>query len=90
MIPEELERSLCGQYTHAIGNGQLGRLEEVGDCQPLSSHEEALCKELKLKAMGLSLLQRTIASQESWVLWLREGDASTNFFSRALKCVVAS
>jgi hypothetical protein len=74
----------------AMAKEVVGRLEEVGDCQPLSSHEEALCKELKLKAMGLSLLQRTIASQESRVLWLGEGDASTNFFSRALKCVVAS
>jgi hypothetical protein len=74
----------------AMAKEVVGRLEEVGDCQPLSSHEEALCKELKLKAMGLSLLQRTIASQESRVLWLREGDASTNFFSRALKCMVAS
>jgi hypothetical protein len=43
-------------------------------------HEESLRKDLKLKALGLSSLQRMIAHQESRVTWIHEGDASTRFF----------
>jgi hypothetical protein len=35
---------------------------------------------MKLKSLGLSSLQRTIARRESRVLWLSEGDAPTKFF----------
>jgi hypothetical protein len=35
---------------------------------------------LKLKLLGLSSLQRTMARQEARILWLSEGDAPTRFF----------
>jgi hypothetical protein len=56
------------------------RLEMAMDRQPLVAHEESLQKKLKLKALALSSLQRTIARQESRLLRLREGDALTKFF----------
>jgi hypothetical protein len=37
------------------------RLEATSDHRPLGPHEEALCKEHKLKVLGLSSLQHTIA-----------------------------
>jgi hypothetical protein len=43
-------------------------------------HEEVLRHMLKLKALRLASLQRTIARKESHVLWLREGHAPTKFF----------
>jgi hypothetical protein len=64
----------------AMANEVVGRLEEANDRRPLGVQEDALRKELKLKALGLSSLQHTIARQESRVLWLREGDAPTKFF----------
>jgi hypothetical protein len=47
------------------------RLEMAMDRQPLVAHEESLQKKLKLKALALSSLQRTIARQESRLLRLR-------------------
>lgn len=35
---------------------------------------------MNLKALGLASLQRSIAQQESWPLWLAEGDTPTKFF----------
>jgi hypothetical protein len=45
----------------------------------LLPHEESLCKELKVKTLGLSSLQRTIARQESIILCLKEGDTPMSF-----------
>jgi hypothetical protein len=45
----------------AMSSEIVASLEAVGDHKSLAPHEEALRKELKLKALGLSSLQRTIA-----------------------------
>lgn len=58
----------------------IRQLELVGDRRNLSAHEDALRRRLKLKALGLSSLQCSIARQESRLLWLVEGDAPTKFF----------
>jgi hypothetical protein len=50
------------------------------DRRALANHEEALWREMKLKVLGLSSLQWTIVRQESRLLWISEGDASTRFF----------
>lgn len=50
------------------------------DRRTLAVHEEELRKRLKMKALGRSSLQRSIARQESRLLWLVEGDAPTKFF----------
>jgi hypothetical protein len=55
------------------------RLEMARDRRMLDVHEEFLRQKLKLKSLGLSSLQRTIERHESRLLWLKEGDASTNF-----------
>jgi hypothetical protein len=56
------------------------RLEFARDRRSLSTMEESLRQELKLKSLGLALLRRIIARQESRLLWLKEGDAHTHFF----------
>jgi hypothetical protein len=48
----------------------VARLEIARDHPSLESYEEALRQELKVKSLGLSSLQRTIAHQESRILWL--------------------
>lgn len=58
----------------------LYRLEIARDHRSLADHEERLRKVVKLKSLGLSSLQRTVARQESRLLWLSEGDAPTKFF----------
>lgn len=63
-----------------IAKEVLHRLEVARDHRPLAAHEESLRKTVKLKSLGLSSLQRTIARQESRLLWLTEGDAPTKFF----------
>jgi hypothetical protein len=68
-------------------------LEIAQGSQQLRSCKEDLCKQLKLKSLMLSSLQRTIARQESCILWLNEGDAPTRFFHidanswRIRKCI---
>jgi hypothetical protein len=58
----------------------VARLEVVGDLCLLNPDEDVLCKELKLKALGLLSLQRARARQEARMLWLHEGNAPTKFF----------
>jgi hypothetical protein len=55
-------------------------LESAYDRRQLAMHEEELRRALKLKALRLASLQRTVARQESRILWLREGEAPTKFF----------
>jgi hypothetical protein len=64
----------------ALAREVIERLESAGDRRPLAAHEATLCSELKLKMLGLSSLQRTIAWQESRILWIKEGNAPTAFF----------
>jgi hypothetical protein len=49
------------------------RMEMAQDRRVLATHEADLRRFLKLKALALSSLQRTLARQESRILWLREG-----------------
>lgn len=58
----------------------LHQLEIARDHRRLAEHEELLRKAVKLKSLGHSSLQRTIARQELRLLWLSEGDAPTKFF----------
>jgi hypothetical protein len=56
--------------------------EVLHDVRLLAPHEETSRQLVKLKTLGLSSVQRNMARQESRLLRLREGDASTIFFSR--------
>jgi hypothetical protein len=56
------------------------QLEMVHDHWPMVAHEDVLRCTMKLKSLGQSSLQRTIAKQELRIIWLSEGDAP-NFFS---------
>jgi hypothetical protein len=64
----------------AIAREVLEQLESAGDHRALATHEVASCKDLKVKSLGLSSLQRTIARQQSSLLWMKEGDVLTAFF----------
>jgi hypothetical protein len=55
-------------------------LEMAQDRQSLAGFEELLRQRLKLKSLGLSSLQRSIAHKESRLLWRSEGGAPTRFF----------
>jgi hypothetical protein len=63
-----------------IAKEVIATLEAARDHHLLAAHEESLHCEMKLKSLGHSSLQRSIARQESRVLWLSEGDAPTRFF----------
>lgn len=56
------------------------RLDQAQERWALAVEEIELRKDLKLKCLGLSSLQRTIARMRSRITWLREGDACTKFF----------
>ena len=58
-------------------------LDGVMESRSFSTNEMALRRLLKKKLLGLSSLERSIAMQHSRMLWLRDGDASTQFFSFA-------
>ncbi|XP_073363516.1 uncharacterized protein [Aegilops tauschii subsp. strangulata] len=56
------------------------RLDVAMENRTLSNAEVELRRTLKQKLLGLASLQRSIARQRSRVLWLKDGDASTEFF----------
>jgi hypothetical protein len=64
----------------AMAKDVLLQLEATHDTRSLEVHEESLRQWVKLKTLGLSSLQHSMARQESRLLWLHEGDASTKFF----------
>jgi hypothetical protein len=68
-----------------LAKGFVHQLEMARDRRALVQHEESLQQQLKLKSVGLSSLQRTIAQQQSRIHWLSEGDASTRFFHQYAK-----
>jgi hypothetical protein len=57
----------------------VAKLEATHDHRQLAEHKEVLRCEMKLKTLNLSLLQRTIARQESRAMWISEG-RPTKFF----------
>jgi hypothetical protein len=64
----------------AIAKEVLHCLAMAHDRELLAAHEESLRQLLKLMSLGLSPLQRTMARQESRLLWLSKGDAAMCFF----------
>uniref|UniRef100_A0A453BNW0 Endonuclease/exonuclease/phosphatase domain-containing protein n=1 Tax=Aegilops tauschii subsp. strangulata TaxID=200361 RepID=A0A453BNW0_AEGTS len=56
------------------------RLDVAMESRTLSDAELELRRTLKQKLLGLASLQRSIARQRSRVLWLKDGDACTEFF----------
>jgi hypothetical protein len=56
------------------------RLERAQDPRLLSPAEARLRADIKLKCLGLSSLERTIARLRSRVRQLSDGDANTKFF----------
>jgi hypothetical protein len=68
----KLQLEICKEVLHC--------LEVARDHRQILSHEEHLQHELKLKALALSSLCRTIARQESSIASIKEGDAPTHFF----------
>lgn len=55
-------------------------MDIVAESRKLSLEDRALRKLLKRKLLGLCSLERSIARQRPRLLWLREGDVSTQFF----------
>jgi hypothetical protein len=73
---------LTNWSARSIGNIQLHlelarevlhQLEIARDQWSVAPHEDDLWCFMKLKTLGLSSLQRTIARQESKIMWLSEG-----------------
>lgn len=64
----------------AIALELIHQLDVASDSRWLSSEEIGLWKTLKRKLLGLCSLERSITRQKSRLLWLRDGDASTQFF----------
>lgn len=64
----------------AIALEIIKQLDIAMEGRALSPAELGLRKVLKRKLLGLCSLERSIARQRSWMLWLREGDATTGFF----------
>lgn len=84
-----LKRELQSWASTRIGNVReqllmardvIFKLDRAAERRELSDGEFELCKALKIKCLGLSSLERTIARQRSRVRYLADGDANTKYF----------
>jgi hypothetical protein len=56
------------------------RLDTAQEGRQLSSNEQTLKRDLKLRALGLAAVERSRRKQASRINWLKSGDACTRFF----------
>jgi hypothetical protein len=64
----------------AVAKKVIFRLEAAQDTRSLSVVEATLRRFLKIRYLGLTSLERTMARQRSSMRWLYEGNANTKFF----------
>ena len=67
----------------AVARVVILRFDTEEEHRQLQQWELELRRKLKFRVLGLASLARSIARQRSRVLYLREGDANTRFFSPA-------
>lgn len=56
------------------------RLDHAQDARQLNEEEAGLRRRMKMKCLGLSSLERTMAREHSRIRQLRKGDANTSYF----------
>jgi hypothetical protein len=56
------------------------RLDTAQEGRQLSSNEQTLKRDLKLRALGLAAVERSRRKQASRINWLKSGDVCTRFF----------
>jgi hypothetical protein len=66
----------------AIIQTVLTLLEKAQESRQLSGDELEFRRSLKMKILGLVAIQKARARQHSRLIWMRLGDANTNFFSQ--------
>lgn len=64
----------------AIINITLANLEKAQESRLLATEELAFKKYLKIKALGIAVMQKTRARQHARLTWIRKGDSNTRFF----------
>jgi hypothetical protein len=62
-----------------MANDIIQRLYVAQENKQLSAEELQLQVELKARVMGLAVIERSRRRQASRLVWLREGDACTDF-----------
>jgi hypothetical protein len=63
----------------AICREVIAQFEKNQETRSLSSGERKLIKDLKIKLLGLAVIEKCRARQRSIVTWLRLGDTNTIF-----------